>query len=460
MGTLRKKVRTMTTASKVMSIAAKQIGVCESPANSNKQKYGKAYGWNGTYWCAQLVWWCGWAAAGKKQSENPIAKSASAADIQELTVKQKGGKWILPQNGTRCGQSVSKAREMRKGYLKKAKPGDIVSFDFGVMDGWRDHTGLVENVSGDYIYCIEGNTSKSGSQSNGGMVCRQRRSYLSICAAVRPKYDGASDTQASFEFPSRGYFKVGDKGDNVEKVQKYLNRATKGAFDYTLKVDGEFGEKTERTCKFMQDVRHLVVDGEFGQKSLEECKKTVTIPMMAVNFGVMIAKDNTFTYGVGQRAHRYGCYFCQTNTGPKKKLKEREDEPHYVKDKNGKKHTYTKTYCCNPYVTACYAHGAEIEDILKACESGSGFGLSVKSCTRFKGIKKVGACKSVAFGKLQVGDIILCEHHMWMYTGDDWLVEASGEGWGIDSIAHKRGAKARYAKYQKDKTAYVVRYKG
>lgn len=181
--------------------------------------------------------------------------------------------------------------------------------------------------------------------------------------------------------------------------------------------------------------------------------------MRAVNFGVMIAEDNSFTYGVGKRAHRYGCYFCQTNTGARKKLKEKAGEPHYVKDSNGKRHTYTKTYCCNPFITACYAHGAEIPAVLEACRDGSGGGLSVKSWTRYKCFKKVGACKRVDFSKLQVGDFILCDHHVWMYTGGDWLVEASGEGWGKDSIAHKRGAKERYAKYQKDKTAYVMRYK-
>lgn len=188
-----------TTASKVMALARKQIGVCESPANSNRQKYGKAYGWNGTYWCAQFVWWCIWKAGGG----DIVGKSASAAYIQEETVK-KGGKWIMKKNTS---------SKTRKGYLKKAKPGDIVSLDFGAYDAVRDHTGLVDHVEGNYIICIEGNTSKAGSQSNGGMVCKQRRLYSSICSAVRPAYSDETgetkQTQKEEKEPEKTKYSVG-----------------------------------------------------------------------------------------------------------------------------------------------------------------------------------------------------------------------------------------------------------
>ena len=167
------------TAKQVMKKARKQIGTKESPANSNRTKYGRAFGMDGVYWCAIFVWWCGWKAAKKVEKDNPIAKSASAAYIQDLTVSQKGGKWVMEKN---------KSSATRKAYLSKAKAGDIVSMDFGTYDAVRDHVGLVDYVSGNYIYCIEGNTSKAGSQSNGGMVCRKARHYSEICSAVRPKY--------------------------------------------------------------------------------------------------------------------------------------------------------------------------------------------------------------------------------------------------------------------------------
>jgi len=172
----------MTTANSVLAVARKEIGNTEWPPSSNKQKYGKAYGWNGTFWCAQFLWWCGWIASGKDQSKNPIAKNASAAYIHEETVK-RGGKWIMKQ---------TKSATPRKELPKKLKPGDLVSFDFGAMDGERDHVEIVDHVEGNYIVCIGGNTSVSGSQSNGGMVCKQKRSYNSICCASRPKYTNES----------------------------------------------------------------------------------------------------------------------------------------------------------------------------------------------------------------------------------------------------------------------------
>lgn len=199
------------TANSVVKIARKQIGVYEKPAGSNCQKYGEAYGWNGTFWCAQFVWWCGWMAAKKHQSDNPIAKSASAADIQEETVA-KGGKWVMEKN---------RSRSAREAYLKKAKPGDIVSFDFGAFDGYRDHVGLVDHVDGSYIYCIEGNTSKAGSQSNGGMVCLQKRPHTYICSAVRPAYakvSKAAKTTYPGPYPSLTSF----TGDLIARKAKEL----------------------------------------------------------------------------------------------------------------------------------------------------------------------------------------------------------------------------------------------
>ena len=42
----------------VIQIAKWQVGVTESPPNSNKQKYGAFYGLNGYAWCVMFVFWC------------------------------------------------------------------------------------------------------------------------------------------------------------------------------------------------------------------------------------------------------------------------------------------------------------------------------------------------------------------------------------------------------------------
>ena len=45
----------MARASDILAVAAREIGTVEQPGN--RQRYGKAYGVDGVYWCMQFVWW-------------------------------------------------------------------------------------------------------------------------------------------------------------------------------------------------------------------------------------------------------------------------------------------------------------------------------------------------------------------------------------------------------------------
>lgn len=275
---------------------------------------------------------------------------------------------------------------------------------------------------------------------------------------------GGSDEKPDDFFPARGYFKEGDTG--AEEAQKQLNKASKGHKDGDIKVDGEYGPKTAARCKFVQNVKHITEDGEYGPKTHKKAKQKVTIGMKAVNWWVSVARDNSFAYGTGSRAHRGGCYFCGTNTGPRMKKKEQKGEPHYVKDSKGNKHTYEKTYCCNPFVLAGLAHGANLTECLKKCRAGSPGGLAPADWPKAE-VETVGRCKSVPFDKLQIGDFIISvktkdggQDHAWAYTGGDYLVEASVSNWSAKSISHKKGAKARYKSYQGHPKSYVMRPKG
>lgn len=225
----------MPTAKKVMDIARSQIGYKESPANSNKTKYGKAFGMNGVPWCFIFEWWCGNKADSRN---NPFTHNSNAGYGQDEIVSKKGGKWIMKKN---------KSKAMRKAALKMYREGDCVDFDFGKMDAYRRHTGLVDHVEGDYVYVIEGNTSpdgKNGSQSNGGMVCRKKRHYSTICSAARPAYSDA----APVEEP---------KPDPVTKP---------------LTVDGILGYQT--ACR-MQNWLGTSVDGEIGPNTVRALQKKI-----------------------------------------------------------------------------------------------------------------------------------------------------------------------------------------
>ena len=154
------------TAEEILAIAAKEIGYKETPANSNKTKYGEDYGWNGVAWCVIFMWWC-FAQAKAQSLFYGGKKVASCGSLK--TYAKNNGQWIT------------------SGY----KAGDLVIFDFANTSSSTDHIGIVESVNGTKLTTIEGNTSpdEKGSQSNGGMVCRKTRSVSLVNGAYRPKYD-------------------------------------------------------------------------------------------------------------------------------------------------------------------------------------------------------------------------------------------------------------------------------
>lgn len=278
------------------------------------------------------------------------------------------------------------------------------------------------------------------------------------------KYKSALPT-----IPERGYFDKGDKGEDVKKVQRAVNWINNGTIVKPLEVDGIYGPLTISAVSFMEEIHHMSIDGHFGPK----CRKKIasinlTGAIKACNFAVSVAKDNRFSYGAGQRAHRCGCYFCGTNTGPNKKNKERKGEPHTVKDSKGNGHNYTMTYCCNTFLTAAYAHGAKDPTMLKLCKNCNCGGLYpedgwLKKPTKFK---VLGLAKKVKFEDLKMGDVILRkDHHAWMYLGADRYTEATSidgkdKSWSSDSIRPKSGAKRNYTSYAKHDNVWVVRYTG
>lgn len=73
------------------------------------------------------------------------------------------------------------------------------------------------------------------------------------------------------ELPKRGFFKVGDKGVNVKRLQTLLNKAgyRKG------KVDGIYGANTAGAVKKLQKKYGLTPDGLAGRKTLNMLKKAL-----------------------------------------------------------------------------------------------------------------------------------------------------------------------------------------
>lgn len=131
-----------------------------------------------------------------------------------------------------------------------------------------------------------------------------------------------------------------------------------------------------------------------------------------IKWAVWIAGDNRFHYGGSRESnyngHKNGCYFCGTNLKTKPKaMVDRE-----------------RSYCCNPFIGAAWAHGGCIPTALKMCQNGKSWGFS----------KNNGYSTSKLFtnlghpnkSKLKPGDVLCKDTHVAMYIGNGLLVEAAG----------------------------------
>ena len=213
----------MATASKVVSIAAGQVGYKEGKNNSNK--FGAAYGMNNVSWCMEFIWWC---------------------------FKQAGMDWYKTASCTACYKHYA-SRAVSRNSLRK---GDIVFFDWD-HSGDCDHVGIVESVGSSRITTIEGNTSSgnAGSQSNGDGVYRRYRTRSQIAKAIRPAYDAETSGGGTCNVTVQEV-QNGSKGGSVYVLQAFLK--SKGY--YTGKVDGEAGNLTANAIGAFQKAMGLKVD--------------------------------------------------------------------------------------------------------------------------------------------------------------------------------------------------------
>lgn len=150
----------------VIKIAKQELGCTESPPNSNRTKYGAAYGLDGYPWCVMFLWWCFHEA----KENMAFFGGAQTASCGQLLRWYKGMGLTVP--------------------VEEIQPGDIVILNFsGTQD--TEHCGLVTRVMGGGRFrTIEGNTTpgEEGSQDNGGCVAQKTRFAANVVGVCRPIY--------------------------------------------------------------------------------------------------------------------------------------------------------------------------------------------------------------------------------------------------------------------------------
>jgi hypothetical protein len=140
-----------------IQIAMAEIGYVETPDNITK--FGEFTKANGLPWCGSF---CNWvlAQAGVK-NHSVVSTAVGAHKFKEI------GRW----------------HEM-------AALGDLAFMDFP-HDGVDriSHIGIVVGIYGNTVTTIEGNTSGTGDQRNGGMVMVKKRTIgKEVVGFGRPKY--------------------------------------------------------------------------------------------------------------------------------------------------------------------------------------------------------------------------------------------------------------------------------
>jgi hypothetical protein len=140
-----------------IEIAMGEIGYVETPDNITK--FGEFTKANGLPWCGSF---CNWvlAQAGVKV-HSVVSTAVGAHKFKEI------GRWH-----------------------EVPAIGDLAFMDFP-HDGVDriSHIGIVVGIDGKTVTCIEGNTSGTGDQRNGGMVMVKKRTIgKEVVGFGRPKY--------------------------------------------------------------------------------------------------------------------------------------------------------------------------------------------------------------------------------------------------------------------------------
>lgn len=153
-------------AARAANLALADVGYTEDPPGSNLTKYGKRWGQDGVPWCGMAVasWW---ETAGFQVDRALALEIDYVPTLLRLAELKRHGLFRVGAN--------------------RVRKGDAVCFDF--PGGERaDHVGLFVrwiNKKAGAFEAVEGNTSKAGSQSNGGAVLVKTRSTDQVAGFVR-----------------------------------------------------------------------------------------------------------------------------------------------------------------------------------------------------------------------------------------------------------------------------------
>lgn len=253
------------TAADVLAVAASQIGYHEKASeddlddflansgsdNANYTKYARDLGMpNGQSWCGYFVWWC-MRSAGVTEDRYPSIGNVSGTKD-----------WFVA-----CGLWHDRG-------TYTPSPGDYIAF-YNPLS----HCGIVEYVSGDRVYTIEGNSSDVVKRKDYALTDPHVAGYGTIsyigtaptvappvvtqapAATKAPVIPSADTSNPGSPYPiPDGILGSGCKGDSVKWIQSCLNELQNAG----ITVDGIYGSQTVSAVKIFQKENGLTADGVVG----------------------------------------------------------------------------------------------------------------------------------------------------------------------------------------------------
>lgn len=276
------------TASKVIAVAAAEIGYKEKASNSqlddktanagsaNYTKYANYFDkecpdWyngkkNGYAWCDMFVDWCFHMAFGHEKALELLCQPEKSC-------------------GAGCTYSAGYYKAKGRFYTSNPKPGDQIFFGTSISN--CSHTGIVEKVDSSKVYTIEGNTSDVVARRSYAL------SYAKIVGYGRPAYDAetsepAAGTPDQVTVAPSASLKVGDTvafTGSKQYTNSYSNGKQVSAKPCTAKVTAISTGKPHPY--------HLIGDGVYGWVDVSDIQGTSTAE---IKVGSIVKMNGTTHY--------------------------------------------------------------------------------------------------------------------------------------------------------------------
>ena len=180
---------------------------------------------------------------------------------------------IIVSSGYRCIKHDKRVGGSGSGPHTKGIAIDCCFYKNGCIVPAKEICCLAQDFGFKGIGYIDKNYVHLDNRQNGIYRGDETKGYSNNVGNDFYKYFNAITCESNYTesfptLPRRGYFKNGDKGEQVKLLQKFLN----WAINVKLSVDGIIGPKTIAAVKEFQSKVVIKTDGLFGKNSLTKAR--------------------------------------------------------------------------------------------------------------------------------------------------------------------------------------------